>query len=376
MKKILLLLLILAIIFAVVLRVRYGGGEAYPNLASPPALHSDVLEEVVAYPEPIGNVAVSANGRIFFTVHPESRPHGNKLLEFVDGAAEPYPDGASQSQLFDTVLGLVIDQQNRLWTLDHGNHGVRATRLLGFDLATDGLMHDHVLGSDVAPRGSFLQDLQVSADGNTIVIADASFWRKRPAIIVYDIATRAARRILEAHETVSAENYLIRNHGTEMSYIGGIVALRGGVAGIALGPEWLYFGSLSGSGLYRVHINDLTNASIPEAQLAARIERVAHKPLSDGLSLDIEGNVYGTDIEHGSIFVVNPNGDDEAVLTTLVRSDKIRWPDGLSFGPDGWLYVSDSALADVIMQPRDHIKANGPYQILRFQPGPEGIPGH
>ena len=376
MKKILLVLLILAIVFAVVLRVRYGGGEAYSDLSSPPIMHSDVLEEVVAYPEPIGNVAVSANGRIFFTVHPESRPRGNKLLEIVDGAAEPYPDGASQSRLFDTVLGLVIDQQNRLWTLDHGNHGVRATRLLGFDLDTGGLIHDQVLGDDIAPRGSFLQDLQVSADGNTIVIADASFWRKQPAIIVYDITTRVARRVLDSHETVSAENFIIRNHGTEMSYIGGIVALRGGVDGIALGPEWLYYGSLSGSGLYRVHINDLTDASIPDTQLAARIEQVAQKPLSDGLSLDVEGNVYGTDIEHGAIFVVNPNGDDEAALTTLIRSDRIRWPDGLSFGPDGWLYVSDSALADVILQSRDHVKANGPYRILRFQPGPEGIPGH
>lgn len=376
MKKILLSLMVLIIVFAVVLRVRYGGGEAYPDLSSSPTLNDDALEEVVSYPEPIGNVAVSANGRVFFTVHPESRPRGNKLLEFIDGAAEPYPDGASQSHLFDTVLGVVVDQQNRLWTLDHGNHGMGSARLLGFDLDTGSVVHDQVLNDDIAPAGSFLQDLQVTADGNTIVIADASFWRKQPAIIVYDVASRAARRVLESHDTVSAEHYVIRNHGTEMSYIGGIVALRGGVDGIALGPEWLYFGSLSGSQLYRVRIDALTNASIPDTQLAAQIENVVRKPLSDGLSLDIEGNVYGTDVEHGSLFVVRPKGEDEAELTTLIRSKQIRWPDGLSFGPDGWLYVTDSALADVILQPRRHIQANGPYRILRLQPGPEGTPGH
>ena len=61
----------------------------------------------VTYPEPIGNVAVSRDGRIFFTIHPEGRTQGNKLLEWVDGAAEPYPSGTVQPHLFDTVLGLV-----------------------------------------------------------------------------------------------------------------------------------------------------------------------------------------------------------------------------------------------------------------------------
>ena len=56
------------------------------------------------------SVAVSRDGRVFFTVHPEARPHGNKLLEFVNGASVPYPDGAAQTELFDTVLGVAIDR--------------------------------------------------------------------------------------------------------------------------------------------------------------------------------------------------------------------------------------------------------------------------
>ena len=371
MKKILLFLLILAVIFAIVLRVRYGGGAAYPDLTTTPVFGNDALEVVLEYPEPVGNVAVSADGRVFFTVHPESRPQGNKLLEFVNGAAVPFPDVALQDELFDTVLGVAIDRQNRLWTIDHGNHGIHSSRLLAFDLATNTLIHDQKFSADIAPGGSFLQDVQVSADGRTVVIADVSFWRKRPALIVYDIASASARRVLESHESVLPDDFVIHNHGKPMTFAGNLVALRGGVDSIALGPEWLYYGALNGSHLYRVQLSDLRNSAIPNTQLGARVERFASKPLSDGLSIDKEGNIYGTDVEHGAIFRIDQAGDME----TLLKTGRIRWPDALSFGPEGWMYIADSALADVILQSRDHIGSRGPYKIFRFQPGSEGTPG-
>ncbi len=371
MKKILLLFLILGIVLVAVLRTRYGGGELYPDLTGPPLLAANALEEVLAYPEPIGNVAVSAEGRVFFTVHPESRSQGNKLLQYIDGAAEPFPDVQSQATLFDTVLGVVIDRQNRLWTIDHGNHGMRTARLLAFELDSGELIHDQSFDESIAPIGSFLQDIQVSADGRTVVIADASFWRKSPALIVYDIGTASARRVLEQHASVSAESYIIHNHGNEMSFVGGLVTLRGGVDGMALDDEWLYYGAINASGLYRVPLNELRNPENLDAQLAAQTERYSDKPLSDGFSVDKNGNVYITDIEHGAIFRVN----NDRELRTLIRSTKIRWADALSYGPDGWLYVADSALYDVVLRSRAHINDQGPYSIFRFQTDTEGTPG-
>lgn len=373
MKKILLFLLIAGLGLAVTLWLRYGGGEPYPGIGSPaPLLPAEGLEEVLSYPLPIGNVAVSETGRIFFTVHPEARPKGNRVLEYVDGASVPYPDGASQLELFDTVLGIVIDDQQRLWTIDHGNHGLRDARLLGFDLETGSLIHDHVFDGAIAPAGSFLQDLQVSRDGRTIIIADTSLWRKSPALVVYDVASGRARRVLEGHASVAAENFLIRTRQRTMTFLGGILSLKGGVDGIALGDGTLYYGALTGSGLYRVPLADLRNEELPDSQLAARIEHHAPKPLSDGFSLDLAGNLYGTDIEHAAIFRVSPEGE----LATVLRSERLRWPDGLSFGPDGWLYIADSALADVILRSPEHVRDSGPYRIFRFRPGAGGRPGH
>jgi sugar lactone lactonase YvrE len=372
MKKILLFLIIVVLSATVVAWLRYGGGEPYRDLTTAPVLAESSLEEVLSYRLPIGNVAVSNSGRVFFTVHPEARPRGNKLLEFVDGASVPFPDGATQTRLFDTILGVVIDRFDRLWTIDHGNHGLRSARLLAFDINTGKLLVDQTFDKDIAPRGSFLQDIQVSADGRTVVIADASFWRKRPALIVYDVETAAARRILDSHPSVAAENYLIQNRDRVMSFMGGIVSLRGGVDGIALGEEWLYFGALSGSALYRIRLDDIRDPSIPGSQVAARVERVADKPLSDGFSIDTDGRVYITDVEHNAIFRL----DENSGLRTLVRSDRIRWPDALSFGPGGWLYVADSALSDVVLQSKEHIRSKGPYRIFRVQLDAEGTPGH
>ena len=371
MKYVLLLLFMITIAAAVTAWIRYGGGEPYPDLTSTPVLQQDSLEEVLSFPLPIGNVAVSATGRVFFTVHPEARPEGNKLLEYVDGAAVPYPGTRQQAELFDTVLGVTVDGQGNLWTIDHGNHGTRNARLLAFDLDNGELVHDHRLPPEVAPAGSFLQDLQVSADGRTVIIADASFWRKSPGIVIYDVGTATARRVLESHPSVSAEKFVIAHDGDEMRFFGGLVALRGGIDGIALGPEWLYYGALSGSLLYRVRLRDLRNQELPEAQLARRVELYSAKPLSDGLSIDVEGNVYVTDVEHNAIFRV---GSDRRPRT-LIRSSRMRWPDALSFGPDGWLYVADSALQEVVLRPQTHIQEHSPYSIFRFRPGIEGVPG-
>lgn len=371
MKNILLFLAVIALIATMVLWIRHGGGDPYPNLSTTPRLGAGMLEEVLAYSEPIGNVAVNRDGRIFFTVHPEARPKGNKLLEYVAGAAIPYPSGAAQAELFDTVLGLSIDSLNRLWTIDHGNHGMRAAKIIGIDLDSGKILREQSFDKSIAPTGSFLQDLQVSSDGRTIVIADASFWRKSPAIIVYDVETGQSRRVLESHESVSAQQFMIRSGDKDMEFMGGIVALRGGIDGIALGPEWLYYGALSGSGLYRVKLDDLRDTRLPPAQLARRVERFSDKPLSDGFSRDTAGNIYITDVEHSSVFIVGPGQP----LATLIQSNKVRWPDALSFGPDGWLYLADSALPDLILQSREHIEAAGPYRIFRFQPGFEGVPG-
>lgn len=356
----------------VLLFLAYGGGERYRDLSGTPLFSSDVLETVVRSPEPVGNVAVSASGRLFYTIHPESRPSGAKLLEWIDGRARPYPSEEAQA-LFDTPLGVAIDSRNRLWTIDHGTHGTRKVRLLAFDLATDELVHDHVFDSEVAQLGSFLQDLQIDPLGEHVFIADASVARKNPGIVVYDIEDEKARRVLDSDPSVSPQSWVIRNQGEDVEFFGGLITLKPGVDGIALdrAGKWLYYGAMAHDTLYRIAVEDLLDDSLAPEALAARIKAVGPKPLNDGLSTDNEGNVLITDVEHNAVLRMAPDGS----LKTLVRSEHIRWPDALSYGPDGWLYVADSALTQVMLHSKAHIRSQGPYGIFRFKPGIEAAAG-
>jgi sugar lactone lactonase YvrE len=367
------LLAALVVLGAVGLKARYGGGVYYPDLSTAPLMGSENLEVVLAYEEPIGNVAVSASGRIFFTAHPEARPRGPRLLEWRDGEAVAYPSADAQDSLFGSVLGISIDRQNRLWTIDHGNHGLRRAKLLAFDLETGALVHEKVFPTQVAPLGSYLQDLQIDPAGRTVYIADVSFVRGNPAIVVYDVDSGASWRILEDHASVAPQDWIIRNPLKEMTFFRGLAVFKPGVDGIALDRrgEWLYYGAMAHESLYRVRTSDIHEPRLTPLGLTARIEEVSKKPLSDGLSIDNAGNLYITDVEHDGVMRVGVDGS----LQTIIRSARIRWADALSYGPGGWLYLADSAIPDHLLRSRKHIRASAPYYVFRFRPGTAGTPG-
>ena len=87
--------------------------------------------------------------------------------------------------------------------------------------------------------------------------------------------------------------------------------------------------------------------------------------------MDLEANIYITDVEHGAILKLGPDKN----LKTLIKDPRLRWPDGLSFGPDNWLYISDSALQDVMFKSKKYIRSKAPYYIFKFKPGQRGIAG-
>ncbi len=81
--------------------------------------------------------------------------------------------------------------------------------------------------------------------------------------------------------------------------------------------------------------------------------------------------MYITDVEHGAVHRVDPDGN----RVTVIRSPRIRWADALSFGPEQTIYLADSALADVMLMPREHIEAAAPYHVYRFEVDVAGVPG-
>ena len=365
------------VIVLVTLRVRYGGGEDFPDRTAAPRLQPRVLELVANLPTPPGNVAVSADGRVFASLHPEARPK-TKIVEIVGGEARPWPSDAFQSaagdpRWFRNVISLRIDRKGRLWTLDNGEHGIHPGRLLGFDVKSGEVVHEYEFPRHIAGLGSHLNDFQVSADGRHIFIAEASFFAKTPALVIYDTVEKSARRILQGHPSVVAQQFTPVVQGRRMVAFG-LVSIRPGVDSIALDPkgEWLYFAPVTNLSLYRAKVADLLDAELSAADLAGRVETWADKTMSDGITMDTAGNVYLTDPEHSAVLLLR----QDLSLETLLKDDRLRWPDGFSWGPEGWLYVSCSALHQIIGRPPWTFDDHAPYQIYRFKPGNQGIPGH
>ncbi|MCW5890500.1 MAG: hypothetical protein KIT14_08105 [bacterium] len=363
MKRALLVALVVVVVGIGFIRVLYGGGARLEDRTTAPEISTRAIETVANLPFPPGNIAVSAEGRVFFTYHPDAAPPLN-VLELVDGEPVPYP--SAEFADWQTVLSLRIDRQNRLWALDHAGYGRGTPRLLAFDLATDAEVYRYEFDDDVAGTLSMLNDFQVDPAGETIYIADASPIVHKPAILVHDVRTRTTRRVLDQHPSVETEDYRIQAQGRDMVVLG-IYTLRIGVDSIALDRrgEWLYYGPVTGATLWRVRAADLRDPALSPEALAARVESYAPKTISDGMSSDDQGNLYLTDPEHGAVLAVGP----DRRLRTLVKDPMLRWPDGLSFGPDGWLYLTCSALEVVLFTAGSAVEDNAPYQIYRFKPG-------
>lgn len=358
---------------------RYGGrGKTFPSLATEPLLPASQMEIVAKLDEPPGNLAVSKDGRVFFTYHAEARPT-IKVLELVNGQPQPYPNLEFQSErpnhapYFDQIFNLRIDRQNRLWTLDHGFHGLRQPRLLAFDLATNQVVHQFDIPSNIAGIGSYIQDMQIDGAGERVYIADIGVLAKKPAIIIYDVKNKTARRVLERHVAVTEQDYEINAQGRRMYPLFGLYWMHPALDPLALDKqdEWLYFGPMAGDTLYRARTKDLNDATLTADELGQRVESYAKKSQCDGLTMDVAGNIYVTSIEDGAINVIGTDRQQR----TLIKHPLLRWPDGLSFGPDGWLYIADSDIPDVMMKSKAHIAASKPFYLFRLKPGKEGVPG-
>jgi hypothetical protein len=371
--RILAFLAILAVALVGTVYALFGRGVPYADLSGPPQFPEGTIEAAVVSPRPIGNAAVSATGRIFYTIHPESNPDYPKLYEWANGQPVAWPPMAAQEELFGSPLGLRIDSRNRLWVIDPANHGFGQPRLIAFDLETGKEVHRHDFSRDVAPYLSFLQDMSLSPDGRFVYIADVGFWAKRPAIIVYDSERRLARRVLNRDASVYPQNLIIRNPIKPMSFLGGILEMKTGIDGIAASHDgqWLFYAAMNHDTLYRVPTAVLQDFSLDDAAIAAKVQAVGKKPLNDGMTIDREGNLYITDIEHSAVLRMAPGGQ----LSTVIKDQRIRWADGLGFGPDGWLYLADSAIPEIVLQNAAHHAEKAPYMIWRFKPGTSGPAG-
>lgn len=369
-------IVLLVAMLLVAVRVRFGGGERYADLSTAPLVPAEAVTPLVKLDYPPGNVAIAGDGRTFFNYHPfvkAERFSPATVFELINGVARPYPDAAFQAR-YQGVFGMTADRQGRLWFIEPASIDHERTRLLAFDLSSNKLVFEHWFAPNEA---RFAQDLRVSPDGQTVYLADTGLFRFTAAsLYVLDVASKSHRRVLSASPTAQPEDWIIHTRFGAHKLGFGLIAFAVGLDGLELSADgtWLYYGAMSHSRLYKVPTAALRDPKLSEADLAKQIVELGVKPLSDGISLDAQGRVLITDIEHGGIARFDPGAQagKAAALTTLTRSPAVIWADGVVLSPGGDIVFTDSAIpayVDQLGRPPAHEKliANRPYYLYRFR---------
>jgi hypothetical protein len=341
------------------------------------ALAEPGLTEVASFTEMRpGNVAVALDGRIFVSMQPLDGPTYRVVEVKAEGTLTPFPtedwaDGPAGEVGFAAVIGIAAGSDGTIWMLDMGGPET-PPKLVGWDTGTNSLAANIPIPADVVVSNSFLQDFALDEDRGVAIIADMTLGNlagdTRPALIVVDLETSEARRLLEGHQTFLPSATPVEINGQRLINLredGTEVDLRFGLNPIAIDPafEWVYYGTISGTELYRVPAAMLADPEVDEDALAAAIEPFGEKSPSDGIVVDGEGRVFVTDIVASAVGIATAGG-----YSILVQDERLSWPDGFAFGPDGALYVTQN---DLHLHPAFNRGQEGgtpPYGLFRIAP--------
>ncbi len=310
---------------------------------------------------PPGNIAVSQSGRIFMSNH-HFYGANNKVVEIENtGKAVPYPN-PSMSQSLNPVLGVILDNKNILWMLETAGESTQTGRLIGWDTAKNSLHQVIYLAAPVIPQDSFLNDLAVDRENEMVYITDTGAGYNS-ALIVIDLKTGMARRVLEGSQFTQPENI-------DMVIDDKTVTLGGTAARIGVNPitidtrnEWLYFGAMNGTKLYRIKTADLRNTQLIDTELKNRVEVYADKPISDGITIDEQDNIYITDLTKNAVGYI---GKDRQYKVLHTDPELLSWSDGFATTDNGKILVTVNKLhkSPVLNQSKD--ESGNRYYIVEF----------
>jgi len=326
-----------------------------------------------------GNITVTPDRRIILSMHQFFDPEW-PVAEWTTGGLRPFPPvaGAAADKAgvqLHSVLGIQSDSQGIVWMLDNGMRGRAAPRLVAWDTRREKLHTILPLSETVAPADAFVNDLAVDETHNHIYIADPA-GGYNAALIVVDLSGGNARRVLQGHLSVVPEDMdlFIEGEAVEIRQADGSLRRpRVGVNPIALdgGNEWLYYGPMHGTSMYRIRVADLLDTKLGPEALAERVERYGRKPICDGITIDNDGNIYITDIGNHAIGVIGRGGEYRIYL----QDPRLSWPDAFSFGPDNRIYTVSNQLHKSALLHAGVQTAAAPFHILSFEPLADGVSG-
>ncbi|MGB9107573.1 MAG: L-dopachrome tautomerase-related protein [Telluria sp.] len=321
------------------------------------------IELVADFGHQVTGVSVSETNRIFVNFPRWTEDSAISVGELKDGEVRPYPnaewnawrnakkDEVTPHDHWVCVQSVVADQRGSLWVLDPAApaqaHVVdQGPKLVKIDLATDKVAQTIAFDEDVAPQGSYLNDVRFSNDGKYAFITDSGV---QGAIVVVELAGGKAARVLDGHPSTQMKK------GLNVTVDGEVLRRPDGrgvefsADGIELSSDgkYLYWQAIKGDTLYRIPADALTGAGLKGDDVSSQVEEYGINGVNDGL-LIARGtdDMYLSSVQDNAIKVRNLADGPQAKAKTVVQDERLRWPDTFSQGPDGAIYVTTSHIQD------------------------------
>lgn len=299
--------------------------------------------------QPIGMAAASNPQRVFVSF-PRKEPYLYGLTEIVKGERVAFPDkewntydAAKEQSCFVNVQDLFVDRLDDLWVLDSapsgsasifgGNAGEGKFKLVKIDLERNAVERVYDF-SDLPKKGSALNDMCIDHTHKLAYLSDPGL----KAIIVMDLESGKSRVVLKGDPATSAAPGFVLHLDGKDVVDGSGKPFVSNVNGIALTKDdrYFYFRAINQKKLYRIETRHLADAALSDQDLSAKVETVAETGVCHGMIADAKGNVFLTDSANKEIRYVTPAGE----VKTLVKDERLLWPDSLGIGSDGFLYLT------------------------------------
>jgi sugar lactone lactonase YvrE len=315
------------------------------------------LKKVASFDHQVTGVTANESGRLFVNFPrwtedsevsvAELLPNGD-LRSFPDakwnGWRNALQDTLGASDRWVCVQSVVADKRGSLWVVDAGAPAQAQVipggpKLVKIDLSSNSVAKVYPFGLDVAPQGSYLNDVRLSPDGKFAYITDSG---TRGAIVVLNLETGKARRALDGMPSTQFEKgVMVKADGKPLQRPDGR-GVQFAADGIALSPngDTLYWQAVKGKTLYRIPTAALQIATLTD--LTGMVEKVGENGPADGLLIDSAGTLYISSVED-HLIKVRRGGQ----LSVLLQDKDMRWPDTFTQGPDGTVYVTDSRIPDM-----------------------------
>ncbi len=327
--------------------IRLPAASAQPEGSSRERSAGDALTTVLQLDNVATGVAISPNGRMFVPLSHIDGSEGPQVIEWVDGKPQPYPDanmnswktGDDPATHFVHVNALRVGTGGlSLWLVDTGSPDIgkpkvpKGPKIVKIDLATNKVVRTYPLDA-VTNEKSYVDDIRFH--GSTAYITDAG----SPGVIVLDLGTGAARRVLDddpsttAQRPVTADDHVLRGPD------GNPVKVHADQLEVSPDGRFFFYQPASGP-MSRVATRYLDDPKLNTTQLAKHITTYSRTGSTGGTAIDAAGIIYCSDTNKHRIMTI----DTEGHQSILVQDPRLLWVDAMWIDGQGYLYLPAAQL--------------------------------